>query len=34
VAGAAQAGPYRAIDRALYLSAAMTGLRQGELVAL
>ncbi len=27
-------GPYRAIDRALYLTAAMTGLRQGELVAL
>lgn len=27
-------GPYEAIDRALYLTAAMTGLRQGELVAL
>jgi integrase len=27
-------GPYQAIDRALYLTAAMTGLRQGELVAL
>lgn len=27
-------GPYEAIDRALYLAAAMTGLRQGELVAL
>lgn len=28
------AGPYRELDRALYLTAAMTGLRQGELVAL
>ena len=27
-------GPYREIDRAMYLTAAMTGLRQGELVAL
>ena len=27
-------GPYQAIDRALYLTAAMTGLRQGELLAL
>ena len=27
-------GPYRATDRALFLTAAMTGLRQGELVAL
>ena len=27
-------GPYRAIDRALYVTAAMTGLRQGELIAL
>ncbi len=31
---AAQAGAYEALDRALYLTAAMTGLRQGELVAL
>jgi integrase len=31
---AAQEGAYEAIDRALYLTAAMTGLRQGELVAL
>lgn len=30
----AQAGPYEALDRALYRSAAMTGLRLGELVAL
>jgi integrase len=28
------AGPYEAVDRALYVTAAMTGLRQGELVAL
>jgi integrase len=34
VGGAAAAGPYEAIDRALYITAAMTGLRQGELVAL
>ncbi len=27
-------GAFQAIDRALYLTAAMTGLRQGELVAL
>ena len=27
-------GPYQALDRALYLTAAMTGLRLGELVAL
>jgi integrase len=27
-------GPYRTLDRALYFTAAMTGLRQGELVAL
>jgi integrase len=27
-------GPYDAIDRALYMTAAMTGLRQGELLAL
>jgi integrase len=27
-------GPYRLIDRALYTTAAMTGLRQGELIAL
>jgi integrase len=33
VAGA-QTGAYETIDRALYLTAAMTGLRQGELVAL
>jgi integrase len=31
---AAQPGEYEALDRALYLTAAMTGLRQGELVAL
>ncbi|HSZ04450.1 MAG TPA: tyrosine-type recombinase/integrase [Solirubrobacteraceae bacterium] len=31
---AAIPGPYQQIDRALYLTAAMTGLRQGELVAL
>jgi integrase len=31
---AAQPGEYEAIDRALYRTAAMTGLRQGELVAL
>jgi integrase len=30
----AQPGPYQQIDRALYLTAAMTGLRQGELIAL
>jgi integrase len=29
-----QPGAYESIDRALYLTAAMTGLRQGELVAL
>jgi integrase len=34
VAAGAIAGPFQAIDRALYLTAAMTGLRQGELVAL
>src|SRR6202035_2296317 len=34
LATAAQTGEYEAIDRALYLTAAMTGLRQGELVAL
>ena len=34
LADAAVSGPYQAIDRALYLTAAMTGLRQGELVAL
>ena len=34
LADAASEGPYQAIDRALYLAAAMTGLRQGELVAL
>jgi integrase len=31
---AVQPGPYESIDRALYLTAAMTGLRQGELIAL
>ena len=34
LADAAVEGPYREIDRAMYLTAAMTGLRQGELVAL
>ena len=34
LADAAHTGAYAAIDRALYLTAAMTGLRQGELVAL
>jgi integrase len=34
LADVAIAGPYQRIDRALYLTAAMTGLRQGELVAL
>ena len=34
LANATVAGPYQAIDRALYLTAAMTGLRQGELIAL
>jgi integrase len=34
LAAAAIAGPYQALDRALYLTAAMTGLRQGELIAL
>jgi integrase len=29
-----QAGPYQALDRALYRTAAMTGLRLGELIAL
>ncbi len=33
IAGA-QPGVYEAVDRALYLTAAMTGLRQGELIAL
>jgi integrase len=28
------AGEYQALDRALYVTAAMTGLRQGELIAL
>src|SRR5262249_38047091 len=27
-------GPFQAIDRALYVTAAMTGLRKGELLAL
>jgi integrase len=30
----AQSGPYEAIDRAMYQTAAMTGLRLGELIAL
>jgi integrase len=30
----AQAGAYEALDRALYITAAMTGMRLGELVAL
>jgi integrase len=34
LSGAAIDGPYRATDRALYLTAAMTGLREGELIAL
>jgi integrase len=34
LADAAVAGGFHAIDRALYLTAAMTGLREGELVAL
>ena len=34
LADAAVDGSYREIDRAMYLTAAMTGLRQGELVAL
>src|ERR1700691_4542630 len=34
LAEAAVDGPYREIDRAMYLTAAMTGLRQGELIAL
>jgi len=34
LAGAACPGPFEALDRGLYLTAAMTGLRQGELVAL
>ena len=34
LADAAVEGPYREIDRAMHLTAAMTGLRQGELVAL
>jgi integrase len=34
LADAAQEGTYQAIDRALYITAAMTGLRQGELCAL
>ena len=34
VVAAARPGMYQAIDRALYLTAAMTGLRKGELVAL
>jgi integrase len=34
LASGAQSGPYEAIDRALYRTAAMTGLRLGELIAL
>jgi integrase len=34
LANAAIDGPYKMIDRAHYLTAAMTGLRQGELIAL
>jgi integrase len=34
LARAAVPGDYQQIDRALYLTAAMTGLRQGELIAL
>lgn len=34
VADAALPGPYQAIDRAFYITAAMTGLREGELIAL
>jgi integrase len=34
LASAAVEGEYRELDRALYLTAAMTGLRQGELMAL
>ena len=34
LAHAAVAGAYQAIDRAFYITAAMTGLRHGELIAL
>jgi integrase len=34
LASAAVAGEHHALDRVLYLTAAMTGLRQGELIAL
>ncbi|UGS35249.1 tyrosine-type recombinase/integrase [Capillimicrobium parvum] len=34
VGAAATSGTYEAVDRALYITAAMTGLRQGELIAL
>jgi len=34
VIAAAAPGPYQALDRTLFLTAAMTGLRAGELVAL
>jgi integrase len=34
LANAAVPGEYQQLDRALYLTAAMTGLRQGELIAL
>jgi integrase len=34
LAANAQPGPYQALDRVLYRTAAMTGLRSGELIAL
>jgi integrase len=34
LAAAAAAGDYEAVDRAFYVTAAMTGLRHGELIAL
>ena len=34
LASAAVEGEHQALDRALYVTAAMTGLRQGELIAL
>jgi integrase len=34
LASAAVAGPHQTLDRALYVTAAMTGLRQGELIGL
>jgi hypothetical protein len=33
LASATVAGDHQALDRVLYLTAAMTGLRQGELIA-